>query len=186
MNIYYFRLNIFKKGTFKGRAWDVRIIYASPSLSHETFFAWVSIWIQKYRYLCLNVCSATSGVLQFCFFSQKRSLNQTFFRLDLFLYSLKRFVNIQKRAFLKFLFFTDIFYYFPDNISRLDQRCFKVVDQRWDNVDPTLKWKKNYVGFSTLHNVDTTLDPVDETTSKQRTLYQRCFNLVSTLNLVST
>ena len=44
----------------------------------------------------------------------------------------------------------------PANISMSDQRCFNVVDQRWNNVDPTLKIKKKSdVGFSTLHNVDT-------------------------------
>ena len=32
---------------------------------------------------------------------------------------------------------------FPANISTLDQRCFNFVDQRWNNVDPTLKMKQN-------------------------------------------
>ena len=29
------------------------------------------------------------------------------------------------------------------NISTLDQRCFNVVDHRWNNVDPTLEIKQN-------------------------------------------
>ena len=31
----------------------------------------------------------------------------------------------------------------PANISTSDQSCFNVVDQRWKNVDPTLKMKQN-------------------------------------------
>ena len=31
----------------------------------------------------------------------------------------------------------------PANISTSDQRCLNVVDQRWNNVDPTLKMKQN-------------------------------------------
>ena len=31
----------------------------------------------------------------------------------------------------------------PANISTSDQRCFNIVDQRWNNVDPTLKMKQN-------------------------------------------
>ena len=76
----------------------------------------------------------------------------------------------------------------PANISTSDQRCFNVVDQRWNNVDPTLKMKQNptsdFQWSATLiqrqcptlkqrrnnvvqHNVDTTL-------------HQRCCNVVST------
>ena len=32
---------------------------------------------------------------------------------------------------------------FPANISMSDQCCFNVVDQRWNNVDSTLKMKQN-------------------------------------------
>ena len=32
---------------------------------------------------------------------------------------------------------------FPAYVSASDQRCFNVVDQRWNNVDPTLKMKQN-------------------------------------------
>ena len=42
-------------------------------------------------------------------------------------------------AFLKILTNTSI----PANISTSDQRCFNVVDQRWNNVGPTLKMKQN-------------------------------------------
>ena len=39
----------------------------------------------------------------------------------------------------------------PANISTSDQRCFNVVDQRWNNVDPTLKLKQRWFNFiSTL------------------------------------
>ena len=31
----------------------------------------------------------------------------------------------------------------PANISTSDQRCFKFMDQRWNNVEPTLKMKQN-------------------------------------------
>ena len=64
-------------------------------------------------------------------------------------------------------------YAFPANISTSDQRCFNVVDQRWNNVDPTLKMKQNLTSdfqrYTTLiqrqsltlkqrwYNVDTTL-----------------------------
>ena len=61
----------------------------------------------------------------------------------------------------------------PRNISTSDQSCFNVVDQRWNNVDPTLKMKQNPTSdfqrctmliqrqYPTLkqrwYNVDTTL-----------------------------
>ena len=32
---------------------------------------------------------------------------------------------------------------YPANFSTSNQRCFSVVDQRWNNVDPTLKMKQN-------------------------------------------
>ena len=82
----------------------------------------------------------------------------------------------------------------PANISMLDQLCFNVGDQRWTNVDPTLKMKQNptsdfqlaqrWYNVSarrwnnveiTLHNAKTTLHNVGTT------LIQRCFNLASTL-----
>ena len=51
--------------------------------------------------------------------------------------------------------------YKPANISTLDQHCRSTLKQRWPNVENEAK---SDVGFSTLHNVDTTL-------------IQRCFNL---------
>ena len=66
----------------------------------------------------------------------------------------------------------------PANISTSDQRCFNVVDQHWNNVDPTLfnvaqSWYN--VSARRWNNVKTTLHNVGTT------LIQRCFNLVSTL-----
>ena len=61
----------------------------------------------------------------------------------------------------------------PANISTSDQRCFNVVNQRWNNVDSMLKMKQNptsdFQRYTTLiqrqfltlkqrwYNVDTTL-----------------------------
>ena len=62
---------------------------------------------------------------------------------------------------------------FPANISTLDQHCFNVVDQRWNNVDLTLKMKQN-----------STSDFQRCTTLIQRrcaTLKQRWYNFISTL-----
>ena len=61
----------------------------------------------------------------------------------------------------------------PANISTSDQRCFNVVDQRWNNVDRTLKMKQN-----------PTSDFQRCTTLIQRrcaTLKQRWYNFISTL-----
>ena len=82
----------------------------------------------------------------------------------------------------------------PANISTSDQRFFNVVDQRGNNVDPTLKTKENPTSYfqrcttliqrqcptlnnveTTLHNVETTLHNVDTT------LIQSFFNLATTL-----
>ena len=60
---------------------------------------------------------------------------------------------------------------YPANISTSDQ-CFNVVDQRWNNVDPTLKMKQNL-----------TLDFQSCATLIQRqcsTLKQHWYNVVST------
>ena len=67
---------------------------------------------------------------------------------------------------------------FPANISTSDQRCFNVVDQRWNNVDPTLKMKQN-----------PTSDFQRRTTLIQRrcpTLKQRWNNVETTLHNVGT
>ena len=70
--------------------------------------------------------------------------------------------------------------FYPTNISTSDLLCFNVVDQRWNNVDPTLKMRQN--------PIDTTSVPDVETTSKKRyttskpcctTLIKRCINVVS-------
>ena len=73
---------------------------------------------------------------------------------------------------------------FPVNISTLDQGCFNDVDQRWNNVDPTLEMKQNSPSDFQRR---TTLIQRQCLTLKQRrknvgrTLIQRCFNLASTL-----
>ena len=64
----------------------------------------------------------------------------------------------------------------PSNSIDLNVNSYKVYpanisisDQFYSNVDPTLKIKtKSDVGFSTLHNVDTTTDADVETTLKRR------------------
>ena len=82
-------------------------------------------------------------------------------------------------------------YVYPASIPTSDQRCFNVVDQRWNNVDSTLKIKQNP---TSVFQRCTTLIQCQCPTLKQRrknvtqrqnntgtTLKQRCFNLVSTL-----
>ena len=68
----------------------------------------------------------------------------------------------------------------PVNISTSDQRCFDVVDQRWNNVDPKENETKSDVGFLTFNKIDTTSVPDFDTALKQRcaTLIQRCINVV--------
>ena len=60
----------------------------------------------------------------------------------------------------------------PANISTSDQRFFNVLDQRWNNVDPTLKMKQN-----------PTSDFQSCATLKERrdNIEQRWYNVVSTL-----
>ena len=72
----------------------------------------------------------------------------------------------------------------PANILTSDHRCFNVVDQRWNNVDPTLKMKQNPTSdFQRC----TTLIQRRCATLKQRwknvdtTLSQLCCSLASTL-----
>ena len=38
---------------------------------------------------------------------------------------------------------TIVVYSIPVNISTSHQRCFNIVDQLWNNVDPMLKMKEN-------------------------------------------
>ena len=80
-----------------------------------------------------------------------------------------------------------------------DQRFFNVVDQRGNNVDPTLKTKENPTSYfqrcttliqrqcptlnnveTTLHNVETTLHNVDTT------LIQSFFNLATTESYIES
>ena len=89
----------------------------------------------------------------------------------------------------------DEFIHCPANISTWDQRCFNVVDQRWNNVDLTLKMKQNLTSdfhrCITLmqHRCTTLLKKFPQRRIKlsQRcfkvdmTLSQPCFNVVSTL-----
>ena len=72
----------------------------------------------------------------------------------------------------------------PANISTTDHRCFNVVDQRWNNVDLTLRMKQNPTSdFQRC----TTLIQRRCATLKQRwnnvdtTLSQLCCSLASTL-----
>ena len=68
--------------------------------------------------------------------------------------------------------------YFPASISTLDQRCFNVVDQSWNNVDLTLKMKQNPMSDFQRY---TTSVPGVEAKLKQRytTSKQRWYNVVS-------
>ena len=68
----------------------------------------------------------------------------------------------------------------PANISTSDQRCFNVLDQRWNNVDPTLKMKQNpKLDFQRC----TTLIQRQRPTLKQRrnNVAQRWYNVDTTL-----
>ena len=72
----------------------------------------------------------------------------------------------------------------PANISVSDQRCFFVVDQRWNNVDPVLKMKQNPTSDFQLC---TTLIQRHCTTLKQRrrNVTQRRDNIERWYNVVS-
>ena len=61
----------------------------------------------------------------------------------------------------------------PANISTSDQCCFNVVDQRWNNVDPTLKTKQNPTSDS--QRCTTLIQP------RCPTLKQRWYNFILTL-----
>ena len=72
------------------------------------------------------------------------------------------------------------------NISTSDQRCFNVVDQRWNNVDLTSKMKEirrwifnvgqlwYNVSVRRWNNIETMVRNFDTT------LYQPCYNVAST------
>ena len=86
----------------------------------------------------------------------------------------------------KFFFLLYFSISFPANISTPDQRCFNGVDQRWNNVDLTLKMKQNPT--SDLQRC-TTLIQRRCPTLKQRWIKaaQSRYNYYSTLyNVIST
>ena len=64
--------------------------------------------------------------------------------------------------------------------SMLFQRCGSTLKWRWSDVENETK---SDVGFSTLHNFDTTSVPgvKQRRSNVGTTLIQRCFNLASTL-----
>ena len=59
----------------------------------------------------------------------------------------------------------DKYWWNPANILMSDQRCFNIVNQHWNYVDPTLKVKQNPKSVF----------------QRCTTLYQRCFNVASRL-----
>ena len=69
---------------------------------------------------------------------------------------------------------------FSVNISTTDQRCFNVVDQRWNNVDPKLKMKQN---MTSDFQLSTTLIQRQCSTLKQRrsNVAQHWYNVASML-----
>ena len=75
----------------------------------------------------------------------------------------------------------------PANISTSDQRCFNVVDQRWNNVDPTLKMKQNLTSdfqssTTLIQNRCPTLKEHRSNVAKRRSNVAQCWcNVVSTL-----
>ena len=66
------------------------------------------------------------------------------------------------------------------NISTSDQRCFNVVDQRWNNVDPTLKMKQN--PMSDFQRCTTLIQRQCPTLKQRRNnVAQRWYNVDTTL-----
>ena len=68
----------------------------------------------------------------------------------------------------------------PPNISTSDQRCFNIVNQRWNDVDSTVKIKQNTMLDFQLY---TTLTQRQCPALKQRrkNIAQRWYNVVPTL-----
>ena len=68
---------------------------------------------------------------------------------------------------------------FPANISTADQCCFNVVDQRRNNVDPTLKMKQNptsdFQRYTTLiqRQLPTLKQRRNNVTQRQKNVAQR-------------
>ena len=68
----------------------------------------------------------------------------------------------------------------PANISTSHQGCFNVADQRWNNVDPTLKRKQNPT--SDLQRCTTLIQRQCPTLKQRRNnVAQGCINLASRL-----
>ena len=60
----------------------------------------------------------------------------------------------------------------PTNILTSDQRCFNVVGQRWNKVDPTLKMKRS------VRDVETTSKQrQDNITQRRNNVAQRWYNV---------
>ena len=64
----------------------------------------------------------------------------------------------------------------PANVSTPDQSCFNVVEQRWNDVDPTLKMKQNLTSdFQRWYNVSA------RRCTTRINVAQLWYNIVSTL-----
>ena len=76
---------------------------------------------------------------------------------------------------------------YPTNISTSDQRCFNIVDQRWNKVDPTVKMKQNptsdFQGCTTLRQrqCPTLAQRQSNVTQRRNNVAQRCYNVDITL-----
>ena len=77
---------------------------------------------------------------------------------------------------------------FAANLSPSDQRCFNVVDQRWNNVDPTLKMKRNptsdFQRCTTLmqRQCPTLKQRQNNITQRQSNVAQRWYNVDTTFH----
>ena len=85
--------------------------------------------------------------------------------------------NFKQVVVLMWFIESDFIYIFiwacPANISTSGQRCFNVVDQRWNSVHPTLRMKQNLT--SVFHCCKTLIQ------RRCPTLKQRWYNLILTL-----
>ena len=76
---------------------------------------------------------------------------------------------------------------YPANISTSDQRCFNVLDQRWNNVDTTLKMKQNPMSdFQRCRTLMQRQCPTlkqrrNNVTKRQNNVEQRWYNVDTTL-----
>ena len=120
------------------------------------FFLSVLEWLKIFNYTCFKICS-----FLFVSYTKTKSLLLHVSQPFLFLY-LKCSPNCNKYS-----------------SQPTFQRRINVVSTLWINVEITLirhwKWNKSDVGFSALHNVDTTLVSDAETT-----LIQLYLDVVST------